>query len=207
MKRLAASAFGSVIFLFVGAGAASASWYYDWTCSEDQCASVMGGYQGRMGPYATEQSCQDAQVKYIRGSKCTDTAGSITGDIASGLTQSVIESASPQQALGAAGLVVGSMMILKGLQGLGTPTPAQRAAAERQAIQDRLKLEQAKRDKEEAQQRLLASLKTIDSGAAPALKESGGSSDLKLKLGDDAVAPPKRIISDGFTATRIGSEP
>ncbi len=59
-----------------GIAAAQGGWYYDWSCSSSQCASVMGGGNGTLGPFSSRSECQSAQQTYIMGSSCYQAGGS-----------------------------------------------------------------------------------------------------------------------------------
>ena len=58
-----------------GIATAQSGWYYDWSCSSSQCASVMGGSSGTLGPYGTRSACESAQQSYILGSACYQRGG------------------------------------------------------------------------------------------------------------------------------------
>src|ERR1700744_5990061 len=53
----------------------NAYWYANWSCSSQQCASVMGASRGAEGPFCTQAACQGwGNLNIPGGYNCADAA-------------------------------------------------------------------------------------------------------------------------------------
>ena len=205
-----------LLFLVTGlfAFAPTSAWadcYANWHCNggSAQCASIMGGYSGKTGPYSSAAECQSKFGQYMAASNfsCSCSGNSTSGDSTPGSSGNLVTESTKDivtglmngnaQAvgIGMTGLTANALIqgVVQGMQGNPQAEAARQAQAaaaqQQQAAEQQQAAAEVMHQQELAKQRILGQLKDTDNDAHLLLKTDSDAplaGELPLKLADDA---------------------